>query len=513
MMRPTPPILRFDSISKRFGGTQAVDQVSLELHNSEVLALLGENGAGKSTLIKILAGVYAADQGHIWLDGQPESQWRSTDRQQQPIAFIHQDLGLVEWMTVTENVALGIGYPRRWNKKHGLIDWKAAKVAATRVLERVGCEIDPQRRLFSLTRAEKALLAIGRALEVRAKILVLDEPSASLPASDVARLFGVLNSLRTQGMGMIYVSHRLDEVMQISDRCAVMRDGQLVAVKPTKDTSEAELIELIVGTPYNSSIQTAKANVIDSTTPAIELKAAAAANAGPLNLKLFPGEVLGLVGLRGAGQDAIGRALFGCEPLSQGSLLVKNKACVLHSPADAIARGIGYTAGERLEQNLAVNLTVQENLFPNLTLHGQRGLNLQARGQEQQKANRLTEQYDISPRSPNALVQQLSGGNQQKVVLARWFALNQEVLVLEEPTAGVDVGAKRQIYELIRERARAGCAIAVVSSDFDEITQVCSRVLVFRSGAIAAELTAGKITVANLLAYSAGSKLEESISA
>jgi ribose transport system ATP-binding protein len=510
MMRPTPPILRFDNISKRFGGTQAVDQVSLELHNGEVLALLGENGAGKSTLIKILAGVYAADQGRIWLNGQPESQWRSNDRQQQPIAFIHQDLGLVEWMTVTENVALGIGYPRLWNKKHGLIDWKAANIAATRVLARVGCQIDPQRRLFSLTRAEKALLAIGRALEVRAQLLVLDEPSASLPAADVARLFSVLNSLRSQGMGMIYVSHRLDEIMHISDRCAVMRDGQLVAIKPTKDTSETELIELIVGTSY-SSLPTTQRAKIDSPVPAIELKAAAAANAGPLDLKLYPGEILGLVGLRGAGQDAIGRALFGCEPLSQGMLFVKGKPCVLQCPAHSIEVGIGYTAGERLEQNLAVNLTVQENLFPNLTLHGQRGLNLKKRRQEKEKAKRLTEQYDINPRSTDALIQQLSGGNQQKVVLARWFALNQEVLILEEPTAGVDVGAKRQIYELIRSRANAGCAIAVVSSDFDEITQVCSRVLVFRSGAIAAELVEDQLTLNNLLAFSAGSKLEESL--
>ena len=200
------PILRFEAVSKRFGGTQAVDDVSFDVNAGEIVALLGENGAGKSTLIKLLAGIYPADSGQMLFNGQAESQWRSTDRSHQPVAFIHQDLGLVDWMTVAENVALGMGYPRRF----GLVDWRAANAAARRVMARVGCDIDPERRVFSLTRAEKSLLAIGRALEVQARLLVLDEPSASLPMSDVERLFGVLRELRRQGMAMIYVSHRLD---------------------------------------------------------------------------------------------------------------------------------------------------------------------------------------------------------------------------------------------------------------------------------------------------------------
>ena len=509
-------LLRFEQVSKRFGGTQAVDDVTLDVQAGEVLALLGENGAGKSTLIKLLAGIHQPDRGRMLFDGQPESVWRSADRAHQPVAFIHQDLGLVEWMTVAENVALGMGYPRLFGWKSGLIDWRAVNAAARRVLQRVGCDIDPARRVFSLTRAEKSLLAIGRALEVQARLLVLDEPSASLPATDVQRLFGVLRGLRAQGVGMVYVSHRLDEVMEISDRAAVMRDGKLVAVRETARTDEADLVSLIVGQALSGYAVKARGVVPNSSatsatpaTPLLELRHAAAANAGPLDLQLHAGEVLGLVGLRGAGQDAIGRALFGCEPLSAGQLLLRGQPVTLANPAQAIAAGIGYTAGERLELNLAGSLSVQENLFPNPRLQGERGLDLGRRRRERAQAMDLLTRYDVNPPAPDAAVQQLSGGNQQKVVLARWHALNQPVLVLEEPPAGVDVGAKRQIYELLRQRADAGGALVVVSTDFEEVATVCTRVLVFRHGRVAATLTGEHITVAALLALAAGSAVPE----
>jgi ribose transport system ATP-binding protein len=502
-------LLRFEHVSKRFGGTQAVDDVSLDVHAGEVLALLGENGAGKSTLIKLLAGIYPADAGEMRFDGQAASVWRSRNPLKQPVAFIHQDLGLVEWMTVAENVAIGMGYPRLFGWKHGLVDWRAADARARRVLARVGCDIDPGRRVFSLTRAEKSLLAIGRALELKARLLVLDEPSASLPASDVQRLFEVLRDLRLEGVGMVYVSHRLDEVMQLSDRAAVMRDGRLVGVRRTADTSEAELVELIVGQSLRDDARSAPPAGPGTAPPLLALHGAVAGNAGPVNLVLRAGEILGLVGLRGAGQDAIGRALFGCEPLVAGRLVVAGRERVLRNPAQAIAAGIGYTAGERLEQNLAGAMTVQENLFPNPRLHGERGLDLSRRRREAALATTLIERYDVNPRAPGATVQQLSGGNQQKVVLARWHALDKPVLVLEEPTAGVDVGAKRQIYALLRQRAEAGGAIVVVSTDYEEVATVCTRVLVFRAGLIAAELRGDEITIARLLALSAGAAAHE----
>ena len=518
------PLLRFESISKRFGGTQAVDQVSLDVWPGEILALLGENGAGKSTLIKLLAGIYPSDHGEIYLDGQAQRGWRSAEKRRQPVAFIHQDLGLVEWMTVAENVCLGMGYPRRW----GLIDWATAAARARRALARVGCDIDPERRVFSLTRAEKSLLAIGRALEVQARVLVLDEPSASLPRADVLRLFEVLRHLRAQGMAMVYVSHRLDEVMAISDRAAVMRDGQLVALLQTHRTDAAELVQHIIGqaaeanpsvkpddrVPAKAAPAPGLAPATPSTpaapaTPVLELIDCASGNAGPVSFAVQHGEVLGLVGLRGAGQEAISRALFGREPMSAGQLRLQGQPQRFRSPADAIGAGVACVASERLEENLAAPLSVQENLFPNPRLHAQRGLSLQHRRRERSQAQALIRRFDIKPAAPHAPVQQLSGGNQQKVVLARWFALGKPLTVLEEPTAGVDVGAKQQIYALLRERAAAGAAQIIVSTDFEEVATVCSRVLVFRGGVIAAELHGAEINVGRLLAAAAGGALTE----
>ena len=506
-------LLRFDAVSKRFGGTQAVDAVTLDVRPGEILALLGENGAGKSTLIKLLAGIYPADSGEIYFEGRPQSAWRSGDRQAQPVAFIHQDLGLVEWMTVAENVALGMGYPRLFGWSHGLIDWRAADAAARRVMARVGCDIDPGRRVFSLTRAEKSLLAIGRALEVQARLLVLDEPSASLPMSDVQRLFGVLRGLRAQGVAMVYVSHRLDEVLALSDRAAVMRDGRLVGTLVTAQTNEAELVSLIVGKPMSASVRRAAAGAADAgvpaataapATPVLELQGAASGNAGPLNLCVQRGEVLGLVGLRGAGHEAISRALFGREPLSAGTMKLNGRELRLASPAAAIRAGIAYVASERLEENLAGAMSVLENLFPHPALHGDRGLAFDRRQRENRAALSLIRRFDVNPPAPAAEVQQLSGGNQQKVVLARWFHLDKPLVVLEEPTAGVDVGAKRQIYGVLQERAAAGSALVVVSTDFEEVATVCSRVLVFRNGLIAAELLGDEITVERLLSLAAG---------
>jgi ribose transport system ATP-binding protein len=494
----THALLRFEGISKRFGGTLAVDRLSLEVRGGEILALLGENGAGKSTLIKLLAGIYPADNGEIHFDGRPQAQWRSSDRRQQPVAFIHQDLGLVEWMTVAENVGLGMGYPRRY----GLIDWPAARAAARRVMARVGCHIDPERRVFSLTRAEKSLLAIGRALEVQARLLVLDEPSASLPMTDVERLFGVLRELRRQGMAMVYVSHRLDEVMAISDRAAVMRDGRLVATLTTAQTSEAELVNLIVGKALSAS--TPKAPPPETLEPVLQLEGAASGNAGPLSFTVHRGEVVGLVGLRGAGHEAISRALFGREVLSAGRMRLLGRELRLSGTAQAIAAGVAYVASERLEENLAPSLSVLENLLPNPALYGDRGLKFDRRRREHGSAMALIRRFDVNPPAPAAEVQQLSGGNQQKVVLARWFHLDKPLVVLEEPTAGVDVGAKREIYGVLRERAAAGSALIVVSTDFEEVATVCNRVLVFRNGLIAAELRGAEISVGRLLALAAG---------
>ncbi len=333
--------------------------------------------------------------------------------------------------------------------------------------------------------------------------------------ADVQRLFGVLRGLRAQGMAMVYVSHRLDEVMAISDRAAVMRDGALVATLETARTSQAALVNLIVGKALSASVPKARGALPATVAgpqgdvPVLALQAAVSGNAGPVSLAVQRGEVLGLVGLRGAGHEAISRAMFGREPLAAGQLLLLGKVLRLASPAQAIAAGVAYVAAERIDENLAGAMTVQENLFPHPALHGERGLDRQRRAREAGAAQQLIRQFDVNPPAPAAEVPQLSGGNQQKVVLARWFALNKPLIVLEEPTAGVDVGAKRQIYGLLRERADAGSALVVVSTDFEEVATVCTRVLVFRDGRIAAELRGADIRVARLLALAAGALEEE----
>jgi ribose transport system ATP-binding protein len=282
----------------------------------------------------------------------------------------------------------------------------------------------------------------------------------------------------------------------------VMRDGKLVGIRETAHTDTSELVHLIVGKSLSKTVRKARSD--GTGTAVLELTGAASGNAGPLNLSIKQGEVVGLIGLRGAGHEAISRAIFGREPLSAGAMRLAGKPVLFKTSADAIAAGIAYVASERLDENLAPAMSVLENLFPNPRLNGERGLAFDRRQRENDSAMRLIKLFDVNPPAPQAQAQQLSGGNQQKVVLARWFNLNKALVVLEEPTAGVDVGAKRQIYEIVRERADAGTAIAVVSTDFEEVATVCTRVLVFRAGLIAAELKGDAITVENLLTLAAG---------
>jgi ribose transport system ATP-binding protein len=307
--------------------------------------------------------------------------------------------------------------------------------------------------------------------------------------------------LREHGVAMIYVSHRLDEIMDISDRAAVMRDGRLVGIRATAQASAAELVELIVGSKFDASLPKARG---DGTRTVLALDEVYSANAGPVTLQAGGGEVLGLIGLRGAGHEAIGRLLFGLSGLERGRILLDGRPVAPGNPAQAIRLGIGLVAADRLQENLGGNLSVQENLFPNpaLTL-GTLTTRLAPHG-ESAEARRLIRRFDVNPPEPQAEVQNLSGGNQQKVVLARWMSLELPLLILEEPTAGVDVGAKRQIYEILRQQADAGVCVLVISTDFEEVANVCTRAMVFRGGAVACELKGASLSVAGLLVAAAG---------
>jgi ribose transport system ATP-binding protein len=489
-----PSLLEFSHVSKQFGGTLALNDLSLEVRAGEVLALLGQNGAGKSTVIKILAGVHAASSGEILFQGRKLESFHPKP----PIAFIHQDLGLIEWMTVSENLSFGTGFP----KKNGLIDWRAAATRATKMLKVVGGGISPSARIFSLSRTERALVAIARALAQEAQLLVLDEPTSSLPSADVERLFEVLRYLRAEGVGIIYVSHRLDEIFRISDRIAVMRDGKLVSLCDASETNQTELVTTIVGHKISEAYP--KAALPTAQTHLLEVTGLRVAALDTVNFGIHPGEALGLTGLKGAGQVEIGRALFGLEQILAGQIKLDHTVIHSSSPLEAMKSGIGFVSSNRREESLAMTLNVRENFFMNpanrkLKLHHA----IQPK-QEKLDARAWVKRFNVRPPDSEQALDTLSGGNQQKVVMGRWLEFGAKLLILEEPTLGVDVGSKAEIYGFLLKALEAGAAVLLVSTDLEEIAGICHRALVFNRGSVAAELEGNQLTVAALVHAAAG---------
>ncbi len=485
------PLLAFDKVTKRFGGVTALNGVSMIVEAGEVVALLGENGAGKSTLIKLLAGIYGSDSGQILYRGAPYHHQPPRFGVRQPVAFIHQDLGLIEWMTIAENMALALGFPRRF----GLIDWRAITRETRRVLTLVSCERDPGVRVRDLSRTEKALVAIARALAVEADVLVLDEPTASLPADEVTRLFAALRPLKARGVGIIYVSHRLDEVFEIADRIVVLRDGAMVGTRAVAQTSPHDLVALIIGKALAQ---------YDGLPPSqhrpqrFEARNLAVEAAGPVSFTLRQGEIIGLVGLRGAGHERIGRALFGAEPYA-GDLLIDGQTHRLKDCRAAMAAGIGLIARDRLEEAAIIGLEVRENLFVNPAALGRRMLHVLAPRREAEAARKIGARVGLRPNDPAAPIETFSGGNQQKIVVGRWLNIGCRILIAEDPTSGVDVGAKADIYRLMDEACQQGLGLIVVSTDFEEVARICHRALVFSRGTIVASLEGQDLTVERLV--------------
>jgi ribose transport system ATP-binding protein len=494
-MQAQPALISMRGIVKTFGGTNAVDHVDFEIRPGEVHALLGGNGAGKSTLIKVLAGVHRADAGQILLGD------RAVDPQSDslPVAFIHQDLALVEWMSVAENIALAAGFPRR----RGLIGWGAVASQARRALDILGCSLDPHGRIAELSRTDRSIVAIARALATDAAVIVLDEPTASLPEAEVARLFTMLGRLRAKGCGMVYVSHRLDEIFRIADRVTVMRDGRAVATRAIADTTPGELVELIVG--HRPRAIAARAP-LPPAAPLLELRGLAAGGAGPVDLAIKPGEIVGLAGLRGAGQEEIGRALAGVIEAKSGQVRLGGRRVALAGPAGCVRAGIAFVSSRRQEESLALSLAVRENLFINPAIEGRAALHALTPAAETLRALARLRHVGARPLVTEPAIHTFSGGNQQKVVMARWLGGAMRVLVLEEPTMGVDVGAKADIYALLDRHAAEGGGVVVVSTDLEEVAAICHRVMIFDQGRISAELAEERLTIPALIAHVGGAQ-------
>jgi ribose transport system ATP-binding protein len=480
----TSPVLSLRGMTKAFGGTLAVSEVDLDVGRGEILALLGQNGAGKSTVIKMLAGVYKPDAGTMSLDGAPYDPHAN----RHGIAFIHQDLGLFEWMTVGENIAIAQGYRRRF----GLVDWSAVEAAARRSLSLIAHDIDPRLRVSDLTRTEKSLVAIARALGVNARVLVLDEPTASLPSDEVAILFKVLRSLKESGVSMIYVSHRLDEVFAISDCLVVLRDGVVVDARRTAEATPEGLIGAIIGRPPESVFVRPPPPGHD---PVLACDGLVSGEAGPLQFHVNRGELVALVGLRGAGQETVGRALIGVEPIDAGTVTLGDRRLACDSPERVIDAGLGFVAADRVADSVAHGMSVRENMFINPHASGRSLLSWRSARSEAGEATGLGGMVGLSPNDPEAAIETLSGGNQQKVVIARWMRIGPEVLVLEDPTAGVDVGAKAEIYRLLAAALAKGQGILLISTDFEEVASICHRALIFRDGRIVSELAASELSI------------------
>ena len=502
------PQLVFDGVRKRFGGTEALKGVSFEVGSGEVVALLGENGAGKSTLIKILGGIHAADGGRITLDGADylhKSRRRAGEIQ--AVAFVHQDLGLIEWMTISENVAIANGYPRHGGLSFGPIDWAEADRRASQALAEIGCDIDPQTRVSSLSRTEKSLVAIARVLGTACDFLVLDEPTASLPADEVETLFAAVRSLKAKGVGVIYVSHRLDEIFRIADRVVVLRDGMLVGSQAVSGTTPEDLIEMIVGagtlqTFQKSALPAPGARDAERT---VSVRRFSSGHAGPVDFDIRPGEILGLVGLRGAGQEEIGRGLFGSADHG-GEVRIDDTPLDLSTMRQALAAGVGLVARDRTAESVAGSLSIRENVFLNPGATGRGLFSALSRGAEAKRAADVGRSVGLRPNRPELAIESLSGGNQQKVVVGRWLATGRRLLILEDPTSGVDVGAKAEIYRLVNKAVASGLAVLVVSTDFEEVALLCHRALVFNRGAILAELAGDALTIEAVIAAASASE-------
>lgn len=496
------PVLSVTGASKVFAGTVALRHASLEVVPGEVHGLLGENGAGKSTFIKVLAGIHEADAGEICVDGvELARKHRPEDARAAGLAFIHQDLGLVADMSVAENIALAVGY----RDGPGPIRWGAVRERARAVLDRMGTSLPPDVLVSELPIGVRAVVAIARSLAGNAKVLVLDEPTASLAAGEVETLFEILRKLCRDGVACVFVSHRMDEVYEICDRATVLRDGETVGTVPLPATPMPEVVRLIVGHELEPPSRLADAAAAaaagdEARIVADELRGIAV---GPLTFAARAGEIVGFTGLSDAGSAEVGKLLAGTSPVVAGRLGLDGREHAPKGPVDALRAGIAYVPANRAEEGLALDMTLRENLFLNPAVIGGVGAEGQvSRGRlihprrERASAQAILDRFDVRPPEPERIASTLSGGNAQKLMLARWLAIEPPVLVLNEPTTGVDIGAREEIYAMLRDAAGRGATCIVISSDFEEIAQLCHRAYVLWRGVLSRELAGADLTPA-----------------
>jgi ABC-type sugar transport system ATPase subunit len=495
----TQPILEALNVQKRFPGVHALDDVSVTVYPGEVLAVIGENGAGKSTLMKILAGAIKPDDGTIKIDGEPVTIASPGHAQSLGIGIIYQELSLVEALNVAENVFLGV-LPQRKGMP-GKVDWPALWRQTFELLKRVGLNVRPQTPIRRLSVAQKQMVEIARALARNVRVLILDEPTSSLTPQETETLFGIINSLRARGVGIIYISHRLEEVFLIAQRVSVLRDGKPVGTVQVDQTSQDQLVRMMVGRDLShlfAEARTAEGEVI------FEVRGLNRARIlQDINLQVRPGEIVGLAGLVGSGRTELARCIFGADPHDSGEVLLNGKTVQIKSPRDAVRLGIGLVPEDRKLQSLFLRMAVRENI--SITVLNRLGSSaFPSRGKERTLVSRYIDNLRIRTPTMEQRCSALSGGNQQKVVIARWLATDPKVLILDEPTRGIDIGAKAEVHALMARLAEQGVGILMISSELPEILGMSHRVLVMRNGRIVAEFSREQATEERIMTAATG---------
>lgn len=476
-------LLEMKNISKSFPGVKVLDQVQFSLEAGEIHALMGENGAGKSTLMKILGGIYAKDKGSIYIKGL-ESNLHSPDAARKlGIAIIHQELKLVPHLTIMENIFLGREFTYGKSK---LINWTMMKRETERYLGELGMKLNPAILAGDLSVGQQQMVEIAKALSMDAQILVLDEPTAALTDREIEALFRVTQNLKQKGVGMIYISHRMEEIFRICDRITVLRDGQYIGTKKTSDTDMDELVRMMVGREIKDRFPKVEVQFGEERLRVENLNIKGKLH--NISFTVRSGEILGIAGLMGAGRTELAKALNGVDPIDSGKIFVEGQEVKLRRPSDAIAAGIALVTEDRKEEGLVLSLTVRDNVsLPNLESLSRYGF--VNRQKEQALADDTILKLGVKTAGSEQVIGSLSGGNQQKVVIGKWLAIHPKVLILDEPTRGVDIGAKKEIYELMNQQVLQGVAIIMISSELPEVLGMSDRILVMHEGRITGEFT------------------------
>lgn len=489
-------ILEMKEIDKRFSGVHALKSVNLELREGEVHALMGENGAGKSTLMKVLCGIHKRDGGEVILFDEPVEFNTIKDSQEAGISIIHQELNMMNHLTVAQNIYIG-----REPMINGIyIDDKKMEQDAKALFDRIGVNIDPSAILGTLTVGKQQMVEIAKAVSRDSKILILDEPTAALTQVEVEELFAIMRDLQAKGIGMIYISHRMDEINRISDRITVMRDGEYVGTLVTKDTTKDEIVKMMVGRVIYGDKKEA------STVPAdaevvLEVKNL---NSGKeiknVSFKLRRGEILGFSGLMGAGRTEVARAIYGADRVDSGEIYIKGKKVNIKTPEQAVKNGICYLSEDRKRYGLLLDKSVAENsVLSNLDDYIRGGWINDSKIEE--AAERENAKLKTKTPSMKQILRNLSGGNQQKVIIARWLLKNSDIFIFDEPTRGIDIGAKSEMYTLMEELASQGKSVIMISSELAEIQRLSDRVIVMCEGRITGELDIADATQEKIMAY------------